>query len=152
LMPVIDEIIASLARMIEEKGLQVRVSVAVDAGRVRADRQRVVQILTNLVRNACHYTPVGGNIEISACREKRRVHLTVRDTGIGIPKEDLEHIFERFYRGQDPYVQQHRGTGLGLAIAKSLVELHGGRLWVDSTVGKGSAFTFSLSLVEPPTG
>ncbi|HSJ52617.1 MAG TPA: ATP-binding protein [Anaerolineae bacterium] len=152
LIPAIEEVIASLARIIEEKGLQVEINVAPDAGRVQADRQRVAQILTNLVRNACRYTPAGGRIEISTCREKRRARVTVRDTGIGIQKEDLGHIFERFYRSQDPYVQQHRGTGLGLSIAKSLVELHGGRLWVESTVGKGSAFTFSLPLAEPPPG
>lgn len=148
LSPAIDEVIVSLAGIIEEKGLQVSADVAPDANRVRGDRQRVVQILTNLVRNACRYTPAGGQIVISACREKRKARITVEDTGVGIQKEDLEHIFERFYRSQDPYVQQHRGTGLGLSITKLLVELHGSRLWVESTVGKGSAFTFFLPVVE----
>lgn len=76
------------------------------------------------------------------------MELIVADTGIGIHREDLEHIFERFYRSDDPIVQEQPGTGLGLAITKSLVELHGSRLWVNSTMGEGSTFGFSLPLVE----
>lgn len=148
LLPAVEEVITTLATLIEEKALQVSVDVAPDANRVRGDRQRVVQILVNLVRNACRYTPAGGSVTVSACREKRKARITVEDTGVGIQKEDLEHIFERFYRSQDPYVRQHRGTGLGLSITKLLVELHGSRLWVESTVGKGSAFTFFLPIVE----
>ena len=73
---------------------------------------------------------------------------TIKDTGIGVRPDELNRIFERFYRGDDPFVREQRGTGLGLSIAKSLVELHGGRIWVKSEVGKGSAFEFTLPAVK----
>lgn len=165
----VSETLGSLAGIIDEKGLQVTVSIPSDIRRVHGDRYRVVQILTNLMGNACRYTPAGGRITIAATQidddaspaaESTRldalpvsgeapagwVEVTVTDTGIGIHKGDLEHIFERFYRSEDPLVQEQSGTGLGLSITKSLVELHGGHLWVNSVVGKGSTFGFSLPL------
>jgi len=133
-------------------------STSADLGTVVGDRIRVVQILTNLVGNACSYTPAGGRIVIAAewvqagpqvgDPRPALVELTVADTGIGIPRADMEHVFERFYRGRDPMVQEQPGTGLGLSITRSLVELHGSHLWVDSTVGQGSTFGFSLPLGE----
>ena len=146
-----EETVNSLASVIEEKGLQA--DIALDrltsgTAMVLGDPQRVVQILTNLVSNACRYTPAGGQITISAGQVDRSVEITVRDTGIGISREDLGHIFERFYRSGHPLVREHPGTGLGLAITKSLVELHGSNLWVDSEVGQGSTFGFSLPVAE----
>lgn len=152
------ETLGLLQGVIEEKGLQLTVSIAPDSAIILGDRHRVVQILTNLVSNACRYTPAGGQITITADRVQgsRRaggpgpdqVELRVSDTGIGIARAELEHIFERFYRGQDPIVQEQPGTGLGLSITRSLVELHGSQLWVNSTVGKGSTFGFALPRAE----
>jgi signal transduction histidine kinase len=147
----VEETVNSLVSVIEEKGLQANIALdrlASGTATVLGDPQRVVQILTNLVSNACRYTPVGGQITISASQVDRSVEITVRDTGIGISREDLAHIFERFYRSGHPLVQEHPGTGLGLAITRSLVELHGSNLWVDSEVGKGSTFGFSLPVAE----
>jgi signal transduction histidine kinase len=131
-----------------EKGLQVNVSLAPDVAIVHGDPQRVMQILINLVSNACRYTPVGGQITISSCQVNGSAETTIHDTGIGIRKDELEHIFDRFYRSNDPMVRSQPGTGLGLSITKSLVELHGGRLWVESEVGKGSTFGFTLPITE----
>jgi signal transduction histidine kinase len=152
------ETLGLLQGVIEEKGLQLTVSIAPDSATILGDRHRVVQILTNLVGNACRYTPAGGQIAITADRVQGspraggpgsdQVELRVSDTGIGISRTELEHIFERFYRGQDPIVQEQPGTGLGLSITRSLVELHGSQLWVNSTVGKGSTFGFALPRVE----
>jgi signal transduction histidine kinase len=100
------------------------------------------------VSNACRYTPVGGQVTISVEKVGNFALLAVRDTGIGIDEDELQHIFERFYRSSDPLVQEQPGTGLGLAVTKSLVELHGSQLWVESTPGKGSAFGFSLPLAQ----
>jgi signal transduction histidine kinase len=154
----VSETLGPLRGIIDEKGLQVTVSIPPEVGVVQGDRHRVVQILTNLVSNACRYTPAGGQIILAAARlhggSRARgpgsdlVELTVTDTGIGIPRADLEHIFERFYRGPDPMVQEQPGTGLGLSITRSLVELHGSQLWVSSTIGQGSTFGFALPLGE----
>lgn len=142
------ETLGSLSGLIEEKGLQVSARLEKDATQVTGDPERVVQILTNLVENACRYTPAGGRVEVCASAVDGRAEVTVMDTGIGILSEEHDRIFERFYRSFDPLVQGQSGTGLGLAITRSLVELHGSKLWVSSSVGKGSTFGFSLHLVE----
>jgi signal transduction histidine kinase len=115
---------------------------------VGGDPQRVVQILTNLVSNACRFTPAGGRITISSRRLNNSAEITIQDTGIGIHRDELAHIFGRFYRSDDPRVQEQPGTGLGLAITQSLVELHKGEIWVESEPGKGSSFTFTLPLAQ----
>jgi signal transduction histidine kinase len=146
----VEETINSHSWLIEEKGLQIQVKALPGMPRVLGDPERVEQILTNLVSNACRYTPVGGQITIIANCRDRVVETIICDTGIGIQKHDLEHIFERFFRSDDPLVREQPGTGLGLSIAKSLVELHGGQMWVKSQVTKGSEFGFTLPAAEEP--
>jgi signal transduction histidine kinase len=143
-----EDTVASLKGVIEEKELKVEIVPVPTAPVVHGDYKRVVQILTNLIGNACRYTPVGGRITVSFQPVDGIVLTTVRDTGIGVRPDELGRIFERFYRGDDPLVREQHGTGLGLSIAKSLVELHGGRIWVESEVGKGSAFGFTLPVVK----
>ncbi|MGH2538442.1 MAG: GAF domain-containing protein [Candidatus Promineifilaceae bacterium] len=133
------------------KELKITTAVAAPLPLVAADPSRVVQILTNLADNAYRYTPAGGHIRLAAAVEGDSVRVTVADSGIGIGKETLKKIFERFYRADDPSVQQVAGTGLGLAIVRSLVEMHGGRIEVESAPGKGSAFSFTLPLA-PASG
>jgi signal transduction histidine kinase len=144
----IEETLNSMTGIVEEKGLQVELALGSQAPAVLGDPQRVGQILNNLISNACRYTPAGGQITIVVRLLDDMAETTIYDTGIGIRKDEIEHIFERFYRGDDPFVQEQAGTGLGLSISKSLVELHGGELWVSSEAGKGSAFGFTLPLVE----
>jgi two-component system phosphate regulon sensor histidine kinase PhoR len=106
----------------------------------------VIQVLLNLVSNAYRYTPAGGAITLSAYQIDGALQVDVVDTGIGIPEEEQETIFERFYRADHPVVRQQTGTGLGLPIARSLIEMHSGRLWVQSQVNQGSTFSFTLPL------
>jgi len=114
---------------------------------VTGDEQRLAQVLLNLLSNALQHTPPEGRITVSAQQVgKNEVHVTVQDTGEGIPAEDLPHIFERFYRTDRARSRDMGGSGLGLSITRSLVEAHGGRLWAHSTAGEGSAFTFVLPL------
>ncbi|MDY7075518.1 MAG: PAS domain S-box protein [Chloroflexota bacterium] len=117
---------------------------------VLVDPERTMQVLNNLVRNAIHYTPTGGKVTISTGKEQAAdqvwATVTVSDTGMGIPEEELPHIFERFFRGERPRLMQITGTGLGLAIVKEIVELHGGRVTVKSKVDSGSIFTVWLPL------
>jgi len=143
-----DEIAASLRGQTEEKGLSLKLDIPEGLPPICGDRDRVTQILTNLIDNARHYTPAGGQITVSAQVRGNLLQVNVADTGIGIAPEDQEKIFDRFYRTDHPLVQEVAGTGLGLSIAKSFVKMHGGEIWVESEPGRGSTFSFTLPLAE----
>jgi signal transduction histidine kinase len=114
---------------------------------VVGDERRLRQVVFNLVSNAVKFTPDGGRVDLSAHAEDGYVELAVTDTGPGIPDADLERIFEEFEQSSDG--RNADGTGLGLPLSRKLVELHGGRLWVESAVGRGSTFRFTLPLGRP---
>jgi len=119
----------------------------IDEALVRGDRDRLKQVLLNLVSNAIQYTPQGGEVIVGLAKSDRQVSITVRDSGPGIPTEDLPHIFERFYRGEKSRTRSKAsGFGLGLSIAYWIVEHHGGKIIVDSQAGSGTTFTVSLPL------
>lgn len=132
-----------------EKDLRISVNMPKNLPDIAGDRRRLAEVLQNLLDNAIQYTLPGGQIMVSAETGAGEVILTVSDTGIGIPKADQPRIFERFYRVDVARSREAGGTGLGLAIAKHLVEVQGGRLWVDSEVGQGSQFHFSVPLFDP---
>jgi two-component system phosphate regulon sensor histidine kinase PhoR len=112
---------------------------------VRADRGHLEQILINLLDNAIKYTHEGGKIRVSVIkRDQGEIEFSIKDDGIGIPKDDLPRIFERFYRVDKGRSQELGGTGLGLSIVKHIVQAHGGRVWVESQPDKGSTFYFTL--------
>ena len=124
--------------------IQLNAVVAPDVGALEADERKVKQILYNLLSNAVKFTPDGGRIDVNVRADNGDVRVEVRDTGIGVAPEDQEQIFEEFRQvGRE---RSREGTGLGLTLTKRFVELHGGRIWVDSTPGKGSTFTFTLPL------
>ena len=110
---------------------------------MRADERKVKQVLLNLLSNALKFTPEGGSIQVAAKAYDDRIEVSVRDTGVGIAPEDQEAVFEEF-RQVGAGAARTEGTGLGLAISRKFIELHGGRLWLASELGKGSTFTFSL--------
>ena len=143
---VIADVVKALAGQAQAKRQELRYEVVAGLPELMGDRDRLNQVLTNLVSNASRYTPEGGEIEVLAYPVEGAVRVDVRDTGIGISPEDLGRIFERFYRADHPLVQEAGGSGLGLSIAKMFVEMHGGRLWVESELGKGSAFTLVLPM------
>lgn len=119
-----------------------------DLPEITADRQRIEQVVINIISNAIKYTPDGGQIDIKLMKSKREsVLINVTDNGIGIPKEDVSHLFERFYRVEKSRNQDAGGTGLGLAIAKELVEAHGGNIRVDSELSRGTSVTIELPIV-----
>jgi signal transduction histidine kinase len=117
-----------------------------------ADRERVHQVLFNLVDNAVRFTPDGGSVTISARRRNGSVEVAVADTGAGIAPEHLPRLFERFYRADAARTRGEGGTGIGLAIARSVVEAHGGRISAESEPGRGSVFTFDLPSADGGTG
>ena len=114
-----------------------------NVGPVTGDERRVRQIIFNLLSNAVKFTPEGGHVDVSALQVNGEVQVSVADTGPGIAAEDLERIFEEFQQ-TEAGLEQREGTGLGLALSRRLVELHGGRIWVDSELGEGSTFVFTL--------
>ncbi|MCE7949152.1 MAG: sensor histidine kinase [Chloroflexi bacterium CFX4] len=116
--------------------------------RVTGDSDRLKQVLLNLVTNGIKYTPEGGEVVISLTVEGGYAFIRVSDTGVGIPKEDLPYIFERFYRVDKARARQMGGAGLGLSIAKWIVESHHGRIWAESEVGKGSTFTVQIPRMD----
>jgi len=142
------QVVTSMETRAEANGITLHSELPGGLPMVRADPDRVAQILNNLVGNACQYTPIGGEVVVSAHTEDGLLHVTVRDTGIGISPEDQEKVFDRFFRADSPEVQGTAGTGLGLPIVRSLVEMQGGDIWVESELGEGSAFTFTLPLEE----
>ncbi len=115
---------------------------------VRGDASLLHEVLQNLLDNAIQYTPPGGRVAVGAAAGAHEVTITVSDSGIGIPLAEQERIFERFYRVDAARSREAGGTGLGLSIAKHIVEAHGGRLWVESAIGRGSKFSFSIPLAN----
>jgi len=115
-------------------------------GEFVGDERKIKQILLNLLSNAVKFTPEGGRIGINARQSNSAVEISVTDTGIGISPEDQARIFEEFRQVGSDYAHKVEGTGLGLTLGKKFVELHGGKIWVESEVGKGSTFTFTLPI------
>jgi PAS domain S-box-containing protein len=113
---------------------------------VSGDRDRLIQVVSNLVNNAVKYSPEGGMVTLTSRVEGRYALISVTDTGIGIPAEEIGHVFERFRRVRSGAAQSIPGTGLGLTIVKQIVEMHGGKIWVESAVGHGSSFHFTIPL------
>ena len=118
---------------------------------VAGDRDRLIQVVSNLVNNAVKYSPDGGKVTLSTRGEGGFALVSVADTGLGIPPDEIGHVFERFRRVRSGAAQSIPGTGLGLTIVKQIVEMHGGKIWVESAVGHGSAFHFTIPLAAEET-
>jgi signal transduction histidine kinase/transcriptional regulator with GAF, ATPase, and Fis domain len=169
---VVQGVIDALRGKAMEKRQSLQADIPVDLPTAVADRDRLIQVLTNLISNAQQYTPTGGRIGVKArlgdglgpemsqakglpqsavlvdeagsSKEPKMIWVEVVDNGIGIAVEDRDKVFERFFRSDHPLVQETTGTGLGLSITKSLIEMHGGTIWIESEAGEGSVFGFSL--------
>jgi len=146
LQTLIDELAANWQSLAAAKQQMLRQTVPPEPVIVEADRVKLSLVLTNLLNNAVRFTPEGGLIEISVRTHTGTVAVSVADTGIGIEGDNLNRIFDTFYQTESALTRHHGGLGLGLSIAKRIVELHGGRIWADSVVGRGSRFTFTLPL------
>jgi len=137
---------ASLRSLAEEKGLDFKATVDDDVPEIMvADAKRITQCLLNLAGNALKFTKRGG-VTIHAARDGERVRYSVSDTGIGIPSSQLEEVFTEFKQLDATSTREFGGSGLGLSITKKFVELHGGRIWVESRLNEGSTFHFTIPL------
>lgn len=136
------------ARLLELFGgaskVALKFDVGPDAGVVQADEDQLYRVLVNLCANAIKYSPADGVVSVAARRVDKAVEFSVSDRGPGIPQEAMDKLFQRFYRGSDELAMRAPGTGLGLAIAKAIVEAHGGKIGVESKVGQGSRFFFTI--------
>ncbi|MBF8277050.1 MAG: Histidine kinase [Candidatus Brocadiaceae bacterium] len=131
---------------LDKKNLSFDVEIDERLASINADKQKVRQIMLNLLSNAVKFTPQGGKIKVSAKGVNGVVQISVIDTGIGIKPEDIKRIFARFQQLDSKTAREYQGTGLGLALTRKFVEMHGGKIWVESKLGKGSTFTFTIPL------
>jgi signal transduction histidine kinase len=138
------EVTDALAQVASERALDLQANVERGIPPLFADGERLFRVFSNLVENAAKFTPSGGRIRIGARRDEETVRFSVADTGAGITAEDIPHLFDRFWQGRPA---DRLGAGLGLAIAKGIIDAHGGRIWVESTPGRGSTFYFTIPLV-----
>lgn len=149
LSEIIQNSVTSMQSLADNKSLSIIVDVPAALPRLFGDRDRLIQVITNILSNAVKFTHDGGTISINAFTEdvpRHQIIVKISDTGVGIPARDFDVIFEKFRRSGDVLTTHAEGTGLGLAITKQIVEYHGGRIWAESTPGKGSSFSFTLPL------
>jgi signal transduction histidine kinase len=148
LAELVEQLVALNEPLVAKKGLRLAVDLAPDLPPLQADREKIMHVLGNLVGNAIHFTPPGGRVWIAARgghgAAGRQVQIEVGDTGIGIAPEHHDLIFREFAQVDPSPSRRHHGTGLGLTIARTLVELHDGRIWVESELGRGSRFYFTV--------
>jgi signal transduction histidine kinase len=141
----VHEVVEGLRPVAAEKVIALEATIREPSILVWADRHKINQVLMNLIGNAIKFTPVQGRVTVSASKNgEESVQVSVSDTGPGVPPDEKEKVFAKFYQIAEVNGENPNGTGLGLAISKALVELHGGKIWVESEPGRGSTFSFTL--------
>ena len=149
LQPVITDTVNSLQALAQAKGIEIKLTTCKEDIVVNAEQDRIVQMITNLVGNAIKFIPVNGHIDVELNDSDEQAQIIVRDDGPGLSKEEVEKIFDRFVQIHQISGPGEHGTGLGLTITKELIELHGGKIWVESTLGEGCAFYCTLPKHNP---
>jgi signal transduction histidine kinase len=148
---IVEEVRESFQEEADQKGVALNSDTGTEDLIMEGDATKINVALSNLVKNAIAFTNSGNHVSIVAEKIPDFIKVSVIDDGIGIPLKDLPHVFERFYQVESHLTRKHGGMGLGLSVAKVMVELHGGRIWVESVEGKGSTFIFLLPLdTNPP--
>jgi signal transduction histidine kinase len=144
----VEDVIQSMSHHFSEKEISVAVQIPADLGRVRADRLRFNQVMSNLLSNACKYSPAGSTVTVAATQDRggppETIQISVSDSGIGISPDDLSKLFTKFFRADNTSTREVSGYGLGLYITRHLVEAHGGVIWAESRRGRGCTFHFTL--------
>jgi signal transduction histidine kinase/CheY-like chemotaxis protein len=140
----IEDVLDDFRRTAEERKIEISVNVGADLALVQSDRQKIQYALTNLIDNAIRFTDSEGKVGVDVDEQPNELWIAVWDTGVGIPEDEFEDIFRPFYQVEDSLTREHEGMGVGLSIAKDMIELCGGRIWVESTLSEGSRFTFAI--------
>ncbi|MCH7621690.1 MAG: hybrid sensor histidine kinase/response regulator [Chloroflexi bacterium] len=143
LWPEIEEIVTGMQTQLNDKNIDLVLDIPQDICPVLADKLRLGQVISNLLSNACKYSPQGARVTIRAREEDAGVRIDVSDTGIGISPEDQERLFTKFFRADNSSTREVSGSGLGLYITKHLIEAHGGRIWASSQIGQGTTFSIN---------
>ncbi len=132
-----------MQNQIGEKRIRLELNIPSDLGRIKADQLRFCQVISDLISNACKYSPSGATVTVTAQEASGLIQIDVADTGIGISEEDQARLFSKFFRADNTSTREVSGTGLGLYITKHLIEAHGGDIWAESQLGKGTTFHFT---------
>jgi two-component system phosphate regulon sensor histidine kinase PhoR len=141
-----NEVLAKVRPQAMEKDLTLEVVLPEKLPEPVLDKDKIATVLVNLLGNAIKYTPEGGRVTFRVQRAEHHIEINVEDTGVGIAESELGKVFDKFFRSSDPRVQKETGTGLGLALSQEVVRLHGGRIWVESVIDKGSTFSMTIPL------
>jgi signal transduction histidine kinase len=141
---IVKEVVSSFQDMAASKYITLKTDIQDEDLQVEADANKITVAISNLIRNAITFTNEGGKVLVTVESVTSHVQVSVEDNGIGIPASDISHVFERFFQVESHLTRRHTGMGLGLSVAKTMIEMHGGRIWVDSVEGKGSVFSFLL--------
>ena len=144
--PIVNRCVNVLEKSAKDKSLSIKLALPADLPKILGDHKRLSQVFLNLLDNAIKYTPEGGSITVSASCQEKVAQIDISDTGIGISEKDLPRIFERFYRVDKARSRELGGTGLGLSIVKHIVQAHNGQVWMQSTLGQGSTFSFTIPI------
>ncbi len=143
---IVNEVVSSFQDMAASKNITLSADMQDNEFQVEADANKITVAISNLIRNAITFTNEGGQVQVKVGSVTGHVEVSVKDNGIGIPASAIPHIFDRFYQVELHLTRRHTGMGLGLSVAKSMIEMHGGRIWVESVVGQGSIFSFLLPM------
>jgi signal transduction histidine kinase len=135
-----EDTVQSMQDQISDKKIALTLDISANAGRIKADRLRFAQVITNLLSNACKYSPIGSKVTIAASRHDQQIQIDISDTGIGISEADQAKLFTKFFRADNTSTREQSGTGLGLYISRHLIEAHHGAIWTESTLGEGTTF------------
>ena len=140
----LDSIADLISPQVKEKNISLKINIKTKSDKIRADSSQLERVFVNIVGNAAKFTAEKGKITISCEDKKDSVEFSVEDTGIGIPKGDVDKVFQEFFRSDNALDQKVKGTGLGLSLVKKIIEAHKGKIWVESELGKGTKFTFTI--------
>jgi len=143
---IVRDVVSSFQDMATSKNITLQEDIRDEDLQVEADANKITVAVSNLIRNALTFTNQGGHVQVMVESVTGHVQVSVKDDGIGIPTSDLGRVFDRFFQVESHLTRHHSGMGLGLSVAKTMIELHGGRIWVESVEGKGSIFSFLLPL------
>ena len=146
---IVQEVVSSFQDMAASKNITLQTDIKDEDLQIEADGNKITVAISNLVRNAITFTNEAGHVMVTVESVTGHVQISVKDNGIGIPADDISHVFERFFQVESHLTRRHTGMGLGLSVAKTMIELHGGRIWVESVEGQGSTFSFLLPLRPP---
>ena len=148
LAEIVKEAVQEMTGFAMQKEIRIDLRLDADMPAIEADKGAIMRVLTNLVHNAVKFTPERGRIQVEAKKAGKQVQVCVADNGIGITQNEITRLFQKFYQVKSALSQEFKGTGLGLSICKGLIESHGGRIWVESELGKGATFCFTLPLQQ----